>query len=83
MSLGNGATQTKVEPQDKLSQMHRVSMATNRLQPLGTVTLIKQWRLISYQVIDMPRGMGGLGVKKKTAHRQETMENDLTSKAEL
>lgn len=64
MSFGNGASQMKMEPLDKLSQMHRVSMATNWWQPLGTVTLKKLWKLISYQVIDMPRGMGGLRVKK-------------------
>jgi len=47
MSFGNGASQTKVEPLDKLSRMHRVSMATNRRQKLGTITLKKQWKLIS------------------------------------
>ena len=42
MSLGNGASQTKVEPLGKLSRMLRVSMATNRRQPLGAITLKKQ-----------------------------------------
>ena len=64
MSLGNGASQTKVEPLGKLSRMLRVSMATNRRQPLGAVTLKKQWKLITYHVIDISRGMGRLGVKK-------------------
>ena len=48
MSLGNGASQTKVEPLDKVSRMHSVSMATNQRQPLGAVTLKKQWKLITY-----------------------------------
>ena len=42
MSLGNGASQMKVEPLDKLSRMLRVSMATNQRQPLGALTLKKQ-----------------------------------------
>ena len=67
MSLGNGASQTKVEPLDKLSRMLRVSMATNQRQPLGALTLKKQWKLITYHVIDMPRGMGELGCKHATA----------------
>ena len=79
MNLGNGASQTKVEPLGKLSRMLRVSMATNRRQPLGAVTLKKQWKLITYHVIDMPRGMGRLGVKNSKncpELKQETMEND-------
>ena len=67
MSLGNGASQTKVEPLGKLSRMLRVSMATNRRQPLGAITLKKQWKLITYHIIDMPRGMGELGCKHATA----------------
>ena len=67
MSLGNGASQTKVEPLDKLSRMLRVSMATNQRQPLGALTLEKQWKLITYHVIDMPRGKGELGCKHATA----------------
>lgn len=42
MSWGNGASQTKVEPLDKVSRMLRVSMATNQRQPLGALTLKKQ-----------------------------------------
>ena len=67
MSLGNGALQTKVEPLDKVSRMHSVSMATNQRQPLGALTLKKQWKLITYHVIDMPRGKGELGCKHATA----------------
>ena len=67
MSLGNGASQTKVEPLDKVSWMHSVSMATNQRQPLGALTLKKQWKLITYHVIDMPRGKGELGCKHATA----------------
>lgn len=63
MSWGNDASQTKVEPLGKLSRMLRVSMATNRRQPLGTVTWKKQWKIITYHVIDMSRGMGRLEVK--------------------
>ena len=42
MSLGNGASQTKVEPLDKVSRMHSVSMAADQRQPLGALTLKKQ-----------------------------------------
>ena len=67
MSLGNGASQTKVEPLDKVSRMHSISMATNQRQPLGALTLKKQWKLITYHVIDLPRGKGELGCKHATA----------------
>ena len=67
MSLGNGASQTKVEPLDKVSRMHSISMAADQRQPLGTVTWKKQWKIITYHVIDMPRGKGELGCKHATA----------------